>query len=191
MGRRAQLARFGPCRHAPDKADPDSDGLPDFHEVHKYRTDPNQKDTVGQGVSDGDWQQRREFSYSVRAVIQVMPPYSLQAFNDDYQDVRVLKETKEYVEFEVVVYPLNTNAEAIKGNPNWEKDYTGMKEYLAPGITTNWDEQMREDLVGELAKEGIDPDQLTDKEVVEQVSRWLLPRRTPAEPSTAPNPAAR
>ena len=72
-----------------------------------------------------------------------MPPYNLKALNDDYQDVRVRKETKEYVELEVVVYPLNSNAEAIKGNPNWKKDYAGMKEYLAPGVTTNWDEEMR------------------------------------------------
>ena len=60
-------------------ADPDSDGdgLSDFHEAHKYRTDPKKKDTAGKGVPDGDWQQRRDFTYSVRAVIRVMPPYNL------------------------------------------------------------------------------------------------------------------
>jgi Transglutaminase-like superfamily len=160
------------------EADPDSDGdgLPDFHEVHKYRTDPNKKDTSGKGVSDGDWQQRREFTYSVRAVIRVMPPYNLQALNDDYQDVRVRKETKDFVELEVVVYPFNSNSEAIQANPNWKNDYAGMKEYLAPGVTTNWDDAMRQDLLRELAKDGIDPDKLTDKEVVEQVSRWLFKR---------------
>src|SRR5262245_63032189 len=112
---RPVVALAGPRAEDPDS---DGDGLPDFHEVHKYRTDPNQKDTAGQGVPDGDWQQRREFTYSVRAVIRVMPPYNLQALTDDYQDVRVRKETKEYVELEVVVYPLNSNAEAIKGNAN-------------------------------------------------------------------------
>jgi RNA polymerase sigma factor (sigma-70 family) len=159
-------------------ADPDSDGdgLPDFHEVHKYRTDPHKKDTAGKGVSDGDPQQRREFTYSVRAVIRVMPPYNLAALNDDYQDIRVRKETKQFVELEAILYPFNTNAEAIKPNRNWKKDYAGMKEYLAPGITTNWDEQMRKDLLGELAKDGIDPDKLTDKEVVEKVSSWLFKR---------------
>jgi RNA polymerase sigma factor (sigma-70 family) len=161
-----------------EEADPDSDGdgLSDFHEIHKYHTDPKKKDTAGLGVSDGDWQQRREFTYSVRAVIRVMPPYNLKALNDDYQDVRVRKETKEFVELEVVAYPFNTNAKAIRGNPNWKKDYAGMKEYLAPGVTTNWDEQMRKDLLRELARDGIDPDGLTDKEVVEQVSRWLFKR---------------
>lgn len=157
------------------QADPDSDGdgLSDFHEVHKYRTDPNKKDTAGNGTPDGDWQQRREFTYSVRAVIRVMPPYNLDALNDDYQDVRVRKETKEFVELETVVYPFNSNAEAIKSNPNWKKDYAGMKDYLAPGVTTNWDDEMRANLLQELAKDGINPNKLTDKEVVEQVSRWL------------------
>jgi hypothetical protein len=133
-------------------------------------------DTTGAGVSEADVQQRRELTYSVRAVIRVMPPYNLKALSDDYQDVRVRKETKEFVELEVVVYPLHSNAEAIKGNPNWKKDYAGMKEYLAPGITTNWDDEMRKDLLVELAKDGIDPDKLTDKEVALQVSRWLFKR---------------
>jgi hypothetical protein len=161
-----------------EAADPDTDGdgLADFHEVHKYRTDPTKRDTAGKGVSDGDWQQRREFTYSVRAIVRVMPPHNLKALNDDYQDVRVRAETKEYAELEVVAYPLNSNADAIKANANWKKDYAGMKEYLAPGITTNWDSQMRKDLLRELAKDGIDPDTLTDKEVVEQVSRWLFKR---------------
>jgi hypothetical protein len=168
-------ALAGPCAGETD-LDSDGDGLSDFHEIHKYRTDPKKKDTAGQGVADGDWQQRREFTYSVRAIIRVMPPYKLKALNDDYQDVRVRKETKEFVELEVVAYPFNTNASAIKANSNWRKDYAGMKEYLTPGITTNWDEQMRKDLLRELAKDGIDPDKLTDKEVVEQVSRWLFKR---------------
>jgi hypothetical protein len=156
--------------------DTDGDGLADFHEIHKYHTDPKRKDTAGKGVDDGDWQQRREFTYSVRAVIRVMPPYNLKAIHDDYQDVRVIAQKKAYAELEVIVYPFNTNAEAITANPNWKKDYAGMKEHLDPGITTNWDDQMRKDLLRELAKDGIDPDKLTDTEVVVQVSRWLFKR---------------
>jgi hypothetical protein len=156
--------------------DTDGDGLSDFHEVHKYRTDPSKKDSAGAGVPDGDWQQRREFTYSVRAIVRVMPPYNLKALNDDYQDARVRKETRQFVELEAVLYPINTNAEAIKGNPNWKKDYAGMKEYLAPGVTTNWDDDMRKELLRELATDGIEPDKLTDREVVEQVSRWLFNR---------------
>jgi RNA polymerase sigma factor (sigma-70 family) len=156
--------------------DTDGDGLTDFQEVHKYLTNPKTRDTASKGTPDGDWRQRREFNYSVRAVIRIMRPYNLKALTDDYQDVRVLKETKEFAELEVVVYPFNSNAEAISGNPTWKKDYAGMTEHLAPGVTTNWDEAMRKDLLRELADDGIDPDRLADKEVVEQVSRWLFKR---------------
>jgi hypothetical protein len=158
------------------ETDSDGDGLSDFQEIHKYCTDPKKQDTAGKGVADSDPNQRREFTYSIRAVIRVIPPYNLKTLNDDYQDVRVLKETKEYAELEVVLYPLNTNAAAITANPHWKSDYAGMKEFLAPGITTNWDEKMRKDLVAELAQAGIDPDKLTDQEVVERVSRWFYGR---------------
>jgi hypothetical protein len=163
-------------RFEASEPDSDGDGLSDYQEIHKYRTDPKKRDTAGKGVSDGGWQQRREFAHSVRAIIRVMPPYNLQAMSDDYQDVRVRAETKQYAELEVIVYPFNSNLEAIDGNPNWKTDYAGMKEYLAPGITTNWDDQMRKELLRELARDGIDPDTLTDKEVVERVSSWLFRR---------------
>jgi hypothetical protein len=155
-------------------ADSDGDGLSDFQEAHKYGTDPQRKVSSNDGVADSESNQRREFTHSVRAVVRVMPQYNIEQMSDDYQDVRVLTETPEYAELEAVVYPLNTNAEAIVGNLNWRTDYAGMAEYLAPGVTTNWDEPMREKLLAELSADGIHPDQLTDKEVVEQVSRWLF-----------------
>jgi hypothetical protein len=161
---------------AADDPDSDGDGLSDFQETHKYFSDPAKKSTAGKGVSDGDWDERRQFTYSIRTIVRVMPPYNLNALNDDYQDVRVRKETKDYVELEVISYPLNTNADAIIANRSWKKDYAGMKEFLQPGITTNWDPAMRKDLLAELAKSGIDPDKLTDKEVVEKVARWTCDR---------------
>jgi hypothetical protein len=75
-----------------------------------------------------------------------MPPYNLQAINnDDYQDVRILDETADFVELQVTCYPLNTNAEAITENQNWKKDYAAMEEHLRPRVTTNWDAAMRDD----------------------------------------------
>jgi RNA polymerase sigma factor (sigma-70 family) len=164
-----------PAARAPQR-DPDSDGdgLSDFQEAHKYRTDPRKRDTAGKGTPDGDWDARRQHTYSVRAVLRVMAPYNKAAFNDDYQDARVLAEKDGHADVEFVIYPFNTNAEAIRANPTWKRDYAGMKEYLAPGVTTNWDEAMRRELLRELARAGIDPDKLTDKELVEKVSTWVV-----------------
>src|SRR4029079_848411 len=79
-------------------------------------------------------------------------------------------------ELEVIAYPLNTNAEAIAENPDWRQDADRMKTYLVPGAATNWDAAMRTRLVAELEKAGIVLDRLTDKQVVEQVSRWFYKR---------------
>jgi hypothetical protein len=154
--------------------DSDGDGLSDFQEVHKYGTDPKKFSTAGDGVSDGDWERRREFTYTVRSVIKVMEPVNLDCLEDDYQDAKVLSRRGNYVELEVVHYPLNTVADAITGNPDWRQDAPALEKYLRPGVTTNWDEEMRRDLVGALRANGIDPDRLDDKELVVRVARWLM-----------------
>jgi len=153
--------------------DSDGDGLSDFQEVHKYCTDPAKRDTDGDGSPDGDWDERREYTYSVRSILQFMPPFDQDALNDNYQDARVLEKGDDYIELEVVHYPLGTAHESIKGNANWQQDYAGMTEYLKPGVTTNWDAQMEQDLLAELKADGIIVDKLTDRQVVTQVSSWL------------------
>ena len=50
-------------------ADRDGDGLSDFAERHKYRTDPARADSDGDGVPDGDWRERREYQYTVSSVV--------------------------------------------------------------------------------------------------------------------------
>ena len=155
-------------------ADTDGDGLSDFQEIHKYRTDPGKFSTAGDGVSDGDWWRRREFTYTVRSVVKVMPPVNEACLNDDYQDARVLARGPNFIELEVIHYPLNTNAEAIRSNPDWRRDAASMKEYLRPGITTNWDDAMRRDLVAALEADGIDPDRLDDRQLVTRASAWLM-----------------
>jgi hypothetical protein len=156
--------------------DRDRDGLSDFQEVHKYRTDPDNRDSDGDGKKDGDWDERREFTYSIRTVIRVMRPVNEDALVDDYQDARILKKTKEYLELEVVHYPLNTNKEAIVGVRDWRKTPAALRQYLKAGVTTNWDAGMRKALLAEIGKAGIDPEKLSDKEVVEKVADWALRR---------------
>ncbi len=155
-------------------SDTDGDGLPDFQEIHKYRTDPRKFSTAGDRVSDGDPERRREYTYSIRSVVKVMPPVNLECLNDDYQDARVLSRGDHFVELEVIHYPLNTNAQAIRSNPDWRRDARSKEEYVRPGITTNWDDAMRRDLVAALDSDGIDPERLDDRELVSRVSAWLL-----------------
>lgn len=154
--------------------DSDGDGLSDFQEVHKYLSDPMKMDTDGDSVSDGEWNERRECTYSVRSILRFMPPLDKNALNDDYQDAQVLVETDDYIEIEVIHYPLATSHESIEENPNWQQDYAGMTDYLKPGVTTNWDAKMKRDLLAELKADGIVVDELTDKQVVRQVSSWLM-----------------
>src|SRR5262245_38149711 len=97
----------------PQTGDPDTDrdGLSDFQEQHKYLTDPARPDSDGDGLPDGDWNERREYAYTVRSVVQVLRPVTPDVLCDDYQDARILDETAEYVELEVIHYPLNTVAD--------------------------------------------------------------------------------
>ena len=62
--------------------DSEGDGLSDFQEVHKYLTDPAKRDTDGDGVPDGDWNERREYAYSVRTILQFMPPFDKAALQE-------------------------------------------------------------------------------------------------------------
>ena len=163
-------------RRASDVADTDSDddGLSDFQETHKYFTDPAKFSTAGDGVSDGDWQRRREFTYTIRSRVKVMPPVNLECISDDYQDAKVLSHSDHVVELEVIHYPLNSNAEAIRANPAWRRDAARLKEYLAPGITTNWDAEMQRDLLAALRADGIEAERLDDKDLVARATAWLL-----------------
>jgi hypothetical protein len=165
---------FGHCVSAHGVSDADGDGLSDFQEIHKYLTDPAKKDTDGDGVPDGDWNERREYTYSIRSILRFMPPLDKAALNDDFQDARVLKEKDDHIELEVVHYPFGTAGQSVDENPDWQQDYARMTEYLSPGITTNWDAEMKRDLLAELKADGIVVDELTDRQVVTQVSSWLM-----------------
>lgn len=154
-------------------ADRDGDGLTDFREIHKHLTDPAKKDSDGDGVPDGDWRERREYQYTVRTVVQVMRPVTIEWLEDDHQDARVLDETPEYVELEVIHYPFTTVAGAIDTDAGWRKPAAAMKRWLESGPTADWTPAMREKLVAALKKDGIDPAALGDRELVERASRWL------------------
>lgn len=156
--------------------DTDQDGLSDFHETCKYLTSPNNADTDGDGIPDGDWLERREYQYTVRSVVQVLRPVTIEFLNDHFQDARVLDETDDYVELEVVHYPFNRVDSSIKANDNWRDEASSMQQWTQPGPSSDWDPEMREQLKQALRKDGIDVDKLNDRQVVEKVSRWLCER---------------
>ncbi len=162
-----------------DEPDRDKDGLPDFQEIHKYCTDPGSADSDGDGTPDGDWSERREYTYSVRTILRVLPPINAATLCDDYQDGRVVAQTARYVELELIHYPLNTAGSAIGENRAWRSGAGLPAEQLRAGVTTNWDDAMRRDLLAQLRDDGIDVDLLSDRATVEQVSRWAL-RRVPS-----------
>jgi hypothetical protein len=157
-------------------ADTDGDGLSDIHERGKYLTDPAKAVSDGDGTPDGDWHERREYAYTVRAVLQVMPPCNLREMNDDFQDARVLEERADAIEVEVVLYPLATVHADIAARREWRKADPALEPYLRPGSTANWDAAMRDELLAELKKESIELDALTDREAVERISAWLMKR---------------
>jgi hypothetical protein len=43
-----------------------------------------------------------------------MPPFNKAALNDDFQDAQVLEKRDDYIEMEVIHYPLSTAGESRK-----------------------------------------------------------------------------
>ena len=117
---------------------------------------------------------RKEDTYTITSVIQVLNPVNPADMNDDFQDARVLAQDKDSCTVEVTYYPFYRPV--IGENPNWRTDDAGMTQYLKPTATENWDEAMRRDLIAELRQANIDPDRLTDKQLVERVSAWAMSR---------------
>ena len=158
------------------EVDSDGDGLSDFHEVHKHRTDPARADSDGDGVPDGDWFERREFTYVVRTVVHVLRPVTPATLTDDFQDARVLEVRDDVVELEVLLYPYSTAPEALRSDPDWRESVAApeLAPWLAPGPTSDWDAELAAELTAALAADGIDVDALDDRALVERASAWLM-----------------
>ena len=86
--------------------DTDGDGLTDYEEYCKYRTNPILADSDADGTSDAEWNERREYTYSIRVVLELKPPWNLEAMNDLFQDARLMKnDDPNYQKIEIVIYP--------------------------------------------------------------------------------------
>lgn len=142
--------------------DTDSDGLNDYEETRKYHTNPLEADSDKDGIDDSDWNERREYTYSIQAIVDLRPPFTLEEMQDFYQDVRIIKELGEDVtRCEVILYPeareiLNPAVYEPKGN-----------DYTAPTFTKNYSTAM-EDELGELVD-----DASTDLEATLRLLRYF------------------
>ncbi|HYE81943.1 MAG TPA: transglutaminase domain-containing protein [Clostridia bacterium] len=161
-----------PALSTPD-LDSDGDGLQDFQEKYKYYTNPDNADSDGDGIPDGDWNERKEYTYTLKANLQITGPWDINSMNNDYQDTRIIAEKKDYMECEIVFYTENTVKDGIGRNDSWGDYGPEFDKYLKPYLYANWDEQMRKDLINELKGLGIDPEKLSDKELVQRVSMWI------------------
>ena len=101
------LSLQGKAPGGPADPDTDRDGLSDFQELHKYLTDPAAADSDKDGTPDGDWDERREYAYTVRTLVRVVGPASVDAV-DDYQDARITDRGEDWAELEAIHYPLGT-----------------------------------------------------------------------------------
>jgi Transglutaminase-like superfamily len=158
----------------PAAADRDGDGLSDFDEVHKYRTDPDKADTDGDGIPDGDWNERREYTYSIGCVVWHLPP--AMAVSDGWQDAREIRRDDDGVEIEIVAYPLATPVAPLEADAKRTVPAEALAPFVRPNLTNDFDDAMRTELVAALAADGIRVEGLGDRTLVERVSRWAMDR---------------
>lgn len=124
-----------------DQADSDGDGLSDYYEAQKYLTNPLSRDSDQDGIEDSAWDERREYAYTIQAIVDLRPPYSVEEMNDFYQDARIIGEPEyDVARVEVILYP---EAKTIL-NPG-RYDATALVEtpYTAPTYTKNYSSAMQ------------------------------------------------
>lgn len=143
-------AEIGTLSTTPDT---DGDGLNDYEEYCKYRTDPTAADSDADGISDADWNERREYTYSIRAVLAIKPPWNLQAMNDLFQDARLMKaETANYQKVEVILYPYASPV--LLPNPYpYQAPSESLKKYIQPAYDLNYSAEMQREIKNILSNE--------------------------------------
>jgi len=151
-----------------DVVDTDGDSLSDYAEVVKYGTNPAEADSDGDGTADSDWNERREYAYSVYVLLKIRGPFDPEAMNDLYQDVRVLEgpDQKGYTTIEAIVYP-ETRA-VFTASPYPLQAVPGeWQPYLKPGIATNFGSNMQTEVIG------IVSGATTDIQAVTRILNWV------------------
>jgi len=153
----------------PKSTDTDNDGLSDYDEYCKYRTDPTKKDSDSDGKPDGDWQERREYTYTIRAICEIRPPSSIEMINDLYQDTRPYEKKatlKDARVMEVLIFPFATAHIYSQPYPKENLDKK-LKEYIQPTVSMNYSPAMKEQI------DNIVESAATDIEAIEKMLQWM------------------
>ncbi|MBN2314071.1 MAG: M48 family metalloprotease, partial [Sedimentisphaerales bacterium] len=153
----------------PKSSDTDGDGLSDYDEHCKYRTDPTKKDSDGDGKPDGDWQERREYAYSIRAICEIRRPSSLEMINDLYQDARPVEKQPMLDDARVVEVLIFPFAEPhVYAQPFPKEDLKKkLREYIQPTASMNFSPEMKKK-VGNIIQ-----DASTDVEAIDKMLQWM------------------
>jgi len=154
----------------PARADSDGDGLSDYDEHCKYRTDPTKKDTDGDGTPDGDWAERREYAYTIRAVCEIRPPNSVEGMNDLYQDARPAgrkARLKDATVVEVLLFPFSTPHVFAQPYPPTAIPES-LRRYVEPDLSMNFSSEMQKEIREKIVKGAA-----TDVEAIEKILAWM------------------
>ena len=150
------------------KWDTDGDTLGDYEELIKYRTKPTEADSDGDGIPDGDWNERRENAYTVEITIKLREPFDIKTMNSYYQDARIISgpDGEGYTLISVIIYP-DTIVNLDDSSYPLDELPPELKEYTTPGTATNYDSGMQK-AVHEIV-EGAQ----TDVEAVLRILTWV------------------
>ncbi len=130
----------------PSNHDTDGDELSDFDEVFKYRTNPLIKDTDGDGILDNDWNERREYTYTIKTVREIYPPYDVSSMSDFFQDTKVINQKKDTLLFESILYPNAVNF-IIPLSKNPKTNSNDISKYTLPSFFCNYTQEMSNELL--------------------------------------------
>ena len=129
----------------PHQIDTDADGLADYDEYCKYRTDATKEDSDGDGKIDSDWHERREYTYTIRAICEINDPVDLESMNDLFQDVKIIaKQTPtSHTRYEILLYPDSKPHLLPTRFPYHHQLAPAVERYTQSGFATNFSPRMQ------------------------------------------------
>lgn len=140
--------------------------MSDYEEYCKYHTDATKEDSDSDGISDGDWEERREYAYTIKALCKLIQPFDVETMNDMFQDVKVIEQSGNSATLEVILYPY-ASPHILPSKYPYEKLHEDVRKYTESGIGMNYSPEMQEE-VKEIVK-----DAKTDIEAIKKLLAWV------------------